>query len=285
MNKQLKVLMVGNSFSLSCRRYLPGVAASVPGCDLKLEIAYIGGCSLERHIHEYEEALNNPEHRPYSDFLNQPANLPEFLSRDRWDIISIQQASHFSWDYSTYQPWAEKLIAIIRETNPQAEIIVQQTWSYNAGDARIHDLSSGWEIGQDGMFQRLNNAYHTLAAHYDFRLVPVGQAVQFSRETNPPQLPLDKEAYAQELLQKFTPPEPLPIPEDAVGNIRWTAENGISIDTIHLSLYGEYLQACVWFAFLFQRPVGDIAFYPPELPDRQRLDRMRSCAQRAIDTL
>ena len=64
-DKELKVLMVGNSFAWSCRRYLPEVAKSVPGCTLKLEIAHIGGCYFERHMKEYARSMADPKHHPY----------------------------------------------------------------------------------------------------------------------------------------------------------------------------------------------------------------------------
>ena len=45
----VKVLMIGNSFSISCLTYLPKVAAD---CDVKLDLCslYIGGCPLEKHV-------------------------------------------------------------------------------------------------------------------------------------------------------------------------------------------------------------------------------------------
>ena len=64
--KKLKVLMIGNSFSESVLVYLPQMVkadAKHPG--LRIRQAYIGGCSIERHLQEYDQALANPSHRPY----------------------------------------------------------------------------------------------------------------------------------------------------------------------------------------------------------------------------
>ena len=47
--KELKVLMIGNSFSISVGRYLPRIVRSVPGNRLELTSAYIGGCPFDRH--------------------------------------------------------------------------------------------------------------------------------------------------------------------------------------------------------------------------------------------
>lgn len=281
-DKPLRVLMVGNSFSLSCEQYLPKVAASVPDCALKLEIAYIGGCSLERHVKEYRKSAEDPEYKPYKNLKRDFVTLQELLAADQWDIISIQQASHFSWDYTSYQPWADELIAIIKESNPQAEIVIQQTWSYNAGDTRIGDLQSPWKFDQEGMYLRLTDAYLNLSQKTGFRIIPVGLAVQYTRDKNPKQFPLDKTAFIQELDAKYPVGEKLPYSDDAVGSIYRNSKEEISFDTIHLNTYGKYLQACVWFSALFNRPVEDIAFIPEELPDKERLQFYRECAAQAV---
>lgn len=281
MKSLLKVLMVGNSFSLSCRRYLPEIVKSLPDCELKLEIAYIGGCSLERHIHEYETSQQDPEHRPYTDIADRPASLQDFLKRDRWDIISIQQASHLSWQPASYQPWAEKLIGIIRETNPQAEIIIQQTWSYNGGDIRINTRQDQWGLDQEGMFSCLDAAYRALARQYGFRVVPTGLAVQLTRKNSPRQLPRMDEKLKAALVY----PAALPENDDAAGNCGYKdTDNGkvICVDTIHLNRYGEYLQGCVWAGFLFKVSPESITCEPADLPDKARLAKYRTAAHQAL---
>ena len=282
MKSSLKVLMVGNSFSLSCRTYLPDIVKSLPDCELKLEIAYIGGCSLKRHINEYEASQQDPEHRPYTDIADRPASLLEFLKRDRWDIVSIQQASHCSWQPATYQPWAEQLIGIIRETNPQAEIIIQQTWSYNAGDIRINTAHDLWGLDQTGMFSCLDAAYRQLARQYDFRVVPTGLAVQLTRKDSPRQLP----RMDEELKKTLVFPAALPETEDAVGVCCYKDDKDsgkvLGVDTIHLNRYGQYLQGCVWAGFLFNISPAAITFEPAELPDKARLAKYRAAAEQAL---
>ena len=281
MKSSLKVLMVGNSFSMSCRTYLPDIVRSLPDCELKLEIAYIGGCSLQRHIKEYEATQQDPEHRPYTDIADRPASLPELLQRDRWDLISIQQASHCSWQPATYQPWAEQLIGIIRETNPQAEIIVQQTWSYNAGDIRINTSHDLWGLDQAGMFSCLDAAYRQLARQYGFRVVPTGLAVQLTRKDSPRQLP----RMDEDLKKSLVYPAPLPETEDAAGVCLYKdSDNGkiLTVDTIHLNRYGQYLQGCVWAGFLFDVSPETITFEPADLPDKARLAKYRAAAAQAL---
>jgi len=54
-NKSLKVLMIGNSFSICVGKNLPQIVSSFPDLELTLCSAYIGGCSLERHCNEWDE--------------------------------------------------------------------------------------------------------------------------------------------------------------------------------------------------------------------------------------
>ena len=282
-DKELKVLMVGNSFAWSCRRYLPEVAKSVPGCTLKLEIAHIGGCYFERHMKEYARSMADPKHHPYLNIEMKWSSLPDLLKKEKWDIISIQQASPMSWRAETYQPWADQLIALIRETNPQAEIIVQETWSYNDGDPRIHGTEGTWGITQQGMYDKLAANYRKLAEDNHFRIVPMGLAVQLSRADHPKQLPV----MTPEFQATFRYPAALPQTEDMVGSLGWGKEidgvRKISVDMIHLNRYGDYMQACLWFAFLFDRKVDEIPFRPEGM-DPARLDKARRCAQEALDT-
>ena len=56
----------------------------------------------------------------------------------------------------------------------------------------------------------------------------------------------------------------------------------MAYDRIHLNRSGEYLQACVWFAFLYGEPVSKIAYAPREL-SRTEIELIRKCAQEAVD--
>lgn len=277
----LKVLMIGNSFAWSCRIYLRDVAASA-NCKLDLEIASIGGCSLERHIEEYAKSAQNADHRPYRCLGTRNASLQELLAKKKWDIITIQQASHLSWRADSYQPWADQLIAIIKKTNPQAEIVIQETWSYNGGDPRFANLNEAWSVDQTSMFEALDKNYRKLAKDNNFRIVPVGVAIQLSRVQKPVQLPVCDEKFLAGISSSNNLPETTDVVGKCVWKKRTDGTTGAHADTIHLNRYGEYLQACVWFGFLFQKPASEITLYPPEL-DRQRVEKLRGFAQQALD--
>ena len=159
--KELRVLAIGNSFSASAVRSLPKLTASVPGCRLILTGASIGGCSLERHWNEWRKAEKDPKHKPYGISFCDTANLSgktaergninELIKNknNKYDIITIQQNSANSWKYNTYQPYADNLIAVIKKYQPQAEIVIQQTWSYRSDSRRL----KAWKIDNTAMYE------------------------------------------------------------------------------------------------------------------------------------
>lgn len=274
----LKVLTIANSFADSVFDYLPKIAASVPDCNLKLMRANIGGCSLERHCLEMDKADADPKYKPYG---GGKFTLKEMLKKEKWDIVTIQQVSTYSIDFSTYEPHASRLIAVIRELAPQAEIVVQQTWAYRFDDRRLLN----WGISQEEMYRRLSDAYGRLAASYGFRVIPTGAAVQLARQTQAkPYVPYDLEA-----VKNLKHPDPLP---DETGSWvrghswRKDAEGNtvLGLDASHLNKRGEYLQSLVWFSFLFKRPTQEVTFYPKEVMTADEAEWIKATAQKALDT-
>ena len=156
----LRVLAIGNSFSQSLCRYLPRVAAAA-GEKLEFCNLFIGGCSLKRHAENIAKAGADPAFAPYSvtwfraDDPAHPAkfkaNIPQMLATQTWDVVTIQQASHESWKPGSFHPWADSVLAAVRTLAPDAEIVVHETWSYNAADHRIGDNFLDWPFDQAGM--------------------------------------------------------------------------------------------------------------------------------------
>ena len=279
----MKTLMIGNSFSICVLKYMPSVAAEL-GCDLDLASLYIGGCPLMRHAANIA-AGGYPDHWPYlvtwnyASLQDQTAvpfasllggekgdhgNIPQLLAADKWDVVTIQQASHESWKPDTYHPWVDMVISAIRKHAPQAKIVVQQTWSYCNADARICNQETKgpgtWGIDQLGMYERLTANYSKFAAENGFDIIPTGKAVQLYRARRP----VTKVA------------------EDVVGNFG-KDENGVEhADTIPLNRDGEYLQACVWTAKLFGADVTKLATVPENLNTPANAALLRECARDAV---
>ena len=243
--KKLKVLMIGNSFSISCLKHLPSVAQSC-GADLDLASLYIGGCSLERHWRNVETAATNAAFRPYRfDRVSNgrrvvekgAANIPDALVLDKWDVVTIQQASHLSWDKSSYHPWGDRLVAKIRALAPQARIVVQETWSYTPWDRRL----AKWHMDQNEMYAKLHAAYVAFAAEYKFPVIPMGTAVQEWRSRLP--VKYTENSFGGDVVGGGDKPR-----FKRNESNEWKP----ACDVFHLnSPHGTYFQALVWAASLF----------------------------------
>ena len=267
--KTLKVLTIGNSFSICLLKQLPQCAAATPGCELDLCSLFIGGCSLERHWSNVV-ASTNKAFRPYKvnwsyasvankadapvakAVVDGRANIPEMLTADKWDVVTVQQASHLSWQPDSYHPFGDDLVATIRKLAPQAKIMVQQTWSYTPYDRRLKK----WGIDPPTMHAKLKAAYADFAKRYGFEIIPTGDAVQHFRKAMP---------------------SPDGITGDPCGQ-----PNGK--DKFHLNREGEYLQACVWLGALFDTDVTKLS-YRPDFLSEERAIQMRASAKAALDAI
>ncbi|MBR7107264.1 MAG: DUF4886 domain-containing protein [Lentisphaeria bacterium] len=287
---ELKVLTIGNSFSASAARSLPWVTASVPGCRIILTGANIGGCSLERHWEEWNKAEKDPQYKPYGVCFIDSAKLPgnikykrgnvnELIKNNKYDIITIQQNSANSWKYETYQPFAGNLIAVLKKYQPQAEIVIQQTWSYRCDSPRL----KAWKIDNSVMYDKLAKAYGELAGKYGFRVIPCGDAVQIFRAATPVKFKApDRKALA--LLKNK---EAHAFDGEVVGMCKWTRHKKtkqfyLSCDTSHLNPHGEYMQGAVWFSVLFGRPATEVKYLPAGMtPEMQKF--LLECARKAVE--
>ena len=269
--KIVRVLSIGNSFSNSLSRYFKPVVESVPGCHLEWDQICIGGCSLERHWNNVDRESKEPSWR----FFEKWSYKDKIQSRP-WDVVTIQQASHFSWKPETYFPFAKNLYDFIKENAPKAEVVFQQTWSYRPDDSRLKQ----WGIDQNQMYQKLKAAYAEAAEKLGVGIIPVGDAVHLARQTQPGGY---KTFDRSELVYPNLPD----MNGFLCGNLRWDDKNGkktLAGDAFHLNRRGEYLQACVWFAFIFDRDANEVQFVPEgmTLSDAKFL---RACAQQAVNAI
>lgn len=288
--KQLKVLMIGNSFSICVLKEMPRCAESA-GETLDLASLYIGGCPLDKHWSNIEKA-GDPEFKPYKfDYsyasatnaadapvskLGKNTNIPQALTADRWDVVTIQQASPKSPFPETYQPYADKLIAKIRELAPQAEIVIQETWSYSPYNKHLDK----WKMTPETMHAAIKAAYGQLAAKYKLRTIPTGDAVQLYRRRLPVKYGTLLSAAERGALKM---PALIDFHGDVVGNSSWR-KGTLHMDSIHLNNGGHYLQACTWLATLFGTDVTKLRYAPKDLsPEKAAL--MRSCAAEAVATI
>jgi hypothetical protein len=177
-------------------------------------------------------------------------NVTDALRLENWDIVTIQQASHYSWREESYHPHGDRLVEKIRELSPKAEIWVQETWSYTPWDSRL----KAWGMDQNEMYRKLHAAYAAFAGKHSLKVIPMGTAVQNWRRD----LPVE---YAENSLGG-----------DVVGggkldgrdHFRRNQDNTWSIycDPFHLGRKGEFFQALVWAKALFGADLGKVKVFP-----------------------
>lgn len=258
-NAITRVLMIGNSFSISCMRHLPMVAKD---CGVKLDIAslYIGGSSMKQHWQNAADEIDQKEKRPYTllritdgerTIDHARAKLIETLCMAQWDIVTIQQASHESWKSETYHPYGDHLVELIRLKAPQAKIVVQETWSYTPWDKRL----AKWGIDQNQMYDKLKAAYRDFAAEYNLDVIRMGTAIQAWRRRLP--VKYTERSFGGDVVGGGNQRE-----EDRfrrkIGGGGWEA----NCDVSHLNVKGEYFQALVWAATLLHADFKDMHYRP-----------------------
>lgn len=135
----MNVLSIGNSFSQDAQRYLHNLAEK-DGFNMRTANIYIGGCSLRTH---YLNMLDD-EKAYYFEFNGENTGLKvsisEALKSCEWDIVTLQQVSNLSPDFSTFTPYLEELALYVKKYAPNAKIYMHQTWAYEKDSAKLKSL-------------------------------------------------------------------------------------------------------------------------------------------------
>lgn len=96
--RQMRVLAIGNSFSMDAvEQYLWQLAAE-QGDTLIIGNAYIGGCSIDRHLNSLLDDLPDYQYNKVVDGVKttrDSVDLTTIIADEPWDIISLQQASPY----------------------------------------------------------------------------------------------------------------------------------------------------------------------------------------------
>ena len=147
----INVLSIGNSFSQDAQRYLHRLAKT-DGELIRSANLYIGGCPLEKH---YLNMLDDDKAYDFEfngDGTGLKVSIREGLRSNKWDVITLQQASYLSFDYKTYTPYIKVLAKYIRKSKKKLydEIvdIAPQQVDRLVEDRFQFELSSGIQLIQ-----------------------------------------------------------------------------------------------------------------------------------------
>lgn len=130
----LKILFIGNSFSVDTCEYLVHVAKSLNVKKIKLLNLYIGGCSINLH---YTHLINDC--KAYLGFFNEGEGFKEIenigikesILSDTWDFIAIQHGTNDGSRYTDINSYVN-LVNLVNEikkiANENVKIVFNMTW-------------------------------------------------------------------------------------------------------------------------------------------------------------
>ena len=233
----MNVLCIGNSFSQDATRYLHQISDD----EIFVRNLYIGGCSLETHVNNIENANEFYEYQKNGRKLKM-VSINDALKKKKWDFVTIQQVSHFSGVEETYEPYMGFIIDYIKKECPKAEIVFHRTWSYDP--ASTHGGFVTYNNDTEYMYQKIMETTDKFIKKYSLRVIDNATAIQKARA-----------------LDEFNP-----------------AKGGVSInrDGFHLSLdYGRYLAGLTMYEFFTGKDKKTVT-YAPDDTDPKIIEKLKS---------
>lgn len=242
----LRVLCIGNSFSQDAVEQNLVELAADRGVTLIVNNLYIGGCSVERHagnirndVHDY---VYRHVHYGYYDSRDN-ASIAEALAEEDYDIVTLQQASHYSGKWETYEPYLTELVDSLRKhIRPDAKIYWHMTWAYSKDSNHSHfpNYNRDQQLMYDSICACLDKVMQT---GYFAGYIPGGHAVQLARQTK-------------------------------IGDT-------MCRDGFHMQIpYGRYCLACTWLEALMGKDPRKVGFTTEGVtPEQAKI--LRKCAHKA----
>ena len=176
----MKILCIGNSFSVDVSTYVHQIAESA-GKNIEIYVLYIGGCPIDLH---YKNFLSGE--KAYEFYKNGERNplmwcsIQEGLSFAKWDYITFQQRSSDSGDENTFFPELTKLFECVRQYS-DAKFLLHMTWSY--AKTFSHDKYGSNPLNQEQMDEDINNAYKNVSLKVNVPyIIPTGRAIKEARK-------------------------------------------------------------------------------------------------------
>lgn len=183
-DKSIKILAIGNSFSVDAMEYLYGILKDVGYEDITLGNLYIGGCTLETHANNFTN--NSASYTYYTNTTGTWTNKTSFrpldaLDSNDWDIITMQQGSPKSGIPSSYDPYLLSLIHSVMSRCEDAELVWHMTWAYQANST--HSGFASYNKDQMTMYNAILDAVKTkvMSTGLFSKVIPNGTAVQNMR--------------------------------------------------------------------------------------------------------
>lgn len=132
--REIRILSVGNSFSVDTMMHLANLARALGAETVHLGNLYVGGCSIRRHAENAEKDL--PIYTYYENDGDgwretKDYSIDAALRGDAWDVVSIQHGTSDGSKYTlpVYYERLPYLVRYVRERVPRkTRIAFNMTW-------------------------------------------------------------------------------------------------------------------------------------------------------------
>lgn len=185
--QEIKVLAIGNSFSMDVVEQHLHELAKAEGTTLVIGNLYIGGCHLQKHLanlrgekpaYSYRKIDENGEKVTTPKYTIQQA-----LEDEKWDYIMVQQVSGFGGVYVSFGKYLPEFLSTLRSLTPyKPKFIIMQTWAYQSDSD--HNNFSIYNYDQMTMYRAVVESYDKVFKDKKYKfhaLVPNGTAIQNAR--------------------------------------------------------------------------------------------------------
>lgn len=245
--KPLRILAIGNSFSQDAVEQYLWNLFDAAGEEVIIGNLYIGGCPLEKH---WSNALSGKAAYEYrkveggNKTNKKNVSLSAALADEKWDIVSLQQASDYSGMYDTYIPYLDNMIGYVKErvTNRKLKIAFHQTWAY--AENSTHQAFLNYDKSQMKMYNCIVSALRNVKEKHDVDIIiPCGTTIQNGRTSS--------------IGDKF------------------------NRDGYHLEVtYGRYAASCTWYESISGKSVLENSYFPSSV-DKFKGEIVRKSAHEA----
>ena len=232
--KSLKVLAIGNSFSVDATSYLWNICKNAGVEEVVVGSLYIGGCSLDTHYNNIasEKAAYTYQKNTKGYFLDYPAmSVQGAIADDDWDFITIQQVSQNAGLPGTFTR-LDEIVAFLAEACPDATILWHMTWAYQKDST--HGGFAKYNNDQMTMYKAITDTVNKEVGKYPEikGVIPSGTTIQNIRTS--------------------------------------TVGDTLTRDGYHMSKgMGRYSVGVTWFAYLTGGSVDMPYYYPPNTADKK----------------
>ncbi len=226
----LKILFIGNSFSVDTAEYIYPIAKNLGVEKIKIGNLYIGGCSIDTHLNNVKN--NSPAYKYYvnetgSWYSYDSFTVKEALESENWDFISYQQASGVSGIASSYVGLSE-LVSLTEPLCPRAKLVFNMTWAYDtkSSSGAFVNYDSNQKTMYSAIAQTVKEVIHNNESFYAISYT--GTAIQNARAS-------------------------------VIGD-------NVTRDGLHLSNFGRYVAAVTFLHTAVKLDVDGLSYVPNDYP-------------------